>query len=141
MTDLATLRSLRERVIAATGADREIDTVVWLTLTPGVTRRKTHVPHWKRPYDIDETRDETGLLIVVPAYTASLDAAVALVERCLPDAVWKVMTDYGDLRRATVFRTCDGVGHSQEDAETPPLALLAALLSALIARAERGDAA
>lgn len=67
--------TLIKRLEALTGPDREVDTEIWLTVTPGATRRTTHVDHWNKPYDIDETRDGIGKLIIVPNYTGSIDAA------------------------------------------------------------------
>jgi hypothetical protein len=84
MTDLKT--RLRE----AEGADRELDKQIWQLLVPNVTRRTIHVDHHSKPYDIDETRDASGRLIVVPSYTASIDAALALVEAVLPNTFVKM---------------------------------------------------
>jgi hypothetical protein len=135
------LSALRERVEKAEGPDRELDAVIWLALIPGVTRRTTHVAHWQKPYDIDETRDETGRLINVPHYTASIDAAVALIERKLPGCGWSITryenpniwtpaTTYiadvtlpGKIGDGAMFDACSNA--------TPALALIAALLNAL----------
>ena len=75
------------RLQQATGPDRDLDAEIWLATTEGATRKATEVKSstdkWP-PYVIDETRDATGRLITVPAYTASIDASLALVERKLP---------------------------------------------------------
>jgi len=79
------LTTLIDRVRAATGADRELDAALWLAFEPGATRRQSTVKSSKGlwpDYEIDETRDRTGRLVIVPDLTASLDAALALVERC-----------------------------------------------------------
>lgn len=86
------LSNLIARVRSATGPDRELDALIWLATTPGATRKATHVDHWHMPYDIDETRDETGRLIIVPSFTAFLDDAVALCNRVLPGWWWRVGT-------------------------------------------------
>ncbi len=87
MTDLIT------RLSKLDAPDREVDAELWLQFTPGATRKtlevKSATNQWA-PYAIDETRDETGYLITVPAYTASVDAAVALAERVLPGWKWRV---------------------------------------------------
>ena len=87
---------LIEKLEKAEGPSRELDAQIWLETSPGVTRSVQHVVSatgaWP-PYDIDETRDETGRLITVPAYTASIDAAVALAERVLPG--WRICTEFG----------------------------------------------
>lgn len=65
--------------------DRELDTLIWLSVVPGTTRtliRYVHRPTG-RPQEIDETRelqpDGRRRLITVPRYTESLDAAIGLI--------------------------------------------------------------
>jgi hypothetical protein len=72
---------LIERLSAATGPDRELDAEIWLAVTPGATREKWSYVHEAtgRTCHIDETRLPSRALITVPAYTASLDAAMALI--------------------------------------------------------------
>lgn len=76
-----TLLELAERCERATGPDRELDALIWMEVTPSATRRETVVPPTsaRKGWTIDETRDGSGRLIVVPAYSASLDAAMTLV--------------------------------------------------------------
>lgn len=77
----------------------------------------------------------------VGEFTASLDAALALVERCLPGAYWRAerlapaLTFDGE----PFWASC-GLAGAQEaaHAKTPAIALLIALVKALIAR--DGDA-
>ena len=78
----ATLLALASRVEAATGADRELDAQVWLACVPGTTRNELCYIHKasSRECVIDETRDANRRLIIVPYYTASLDAAMSLVD-------------------------------------------------------------
>lgn len=73
MSDLIT------RLEAASEGSRELDYEVWQVTTPGVTYRIEHVKHAHSDaeWDIHETRDVTGRLIIVPLYTTSLDAALA----------------------------------------------------------------
>lgn len=40
------------------------------------------------PYEIDETRDATGRLVIVPSLTASLDAALAFCEGMVTKSAW-----------------------------------------------------
>jgi hypothetical protein len=70
---------LIEALRQATGPDRELDARIWLAVTPGATRKATTVNHHTGPYVIDETRDATGRLIIVPELTGSIDAALTLV--------------------------------------------------------------
>ena len=77
MTKAEQFEALALRCEQATGPDRELDLVVWSLCVPGVTRKHTSYFHKASgsEYVIDETRDATGRLIIVPAYSASLDAA------------------------------------------------------------------
>lgn len=89
--------TLIERIEAATGPDREIDAEIWLAVVPGTTRKETRYIHGFTGKEcvIDETR-ENFRLVTVPSYTASLDAAMTLVDT-LGDAVgatfWRVGND------------------------------------------------
>ena len=118
MVDLATLTALRERVIAAKGPDQKLDSAIWLKTS-----------HQCKDHGIDGWTK----------YTASIDAALALVGRMLPGHGWSVGSDFA--RQGQPFAT---IGYDEEDrrgsafAHTPPLAILAALLSALIAMETAG---
>jgi hypothetical protein len=133
--DRETLIALRERVIGAKESDRELDADIWHMLTPGVTRKATKVVSSKGlwpDYVIDETRDESHRLIIVPEYTASIDAALALVERVLPGRHKDLyIDDTGGARFCLGRMTSSFV---QDRATSPCIAILAALLSALIAK-------
>ena len=80
MTKAEQFEALALRCEQATGADRELDAEIWLACVPGATRKQTSYFHKAsgRECAIDETRDATGRLIIVPSYTASLDAALTL---------------------------------------------------------------
>lgn len=140
------LASLLARVEAATGPDRETDAAIWLHFTPGATRWSTRVRHAKtgHEWDVDETRDATGYLVTVPDYTASLDAALALVERTLPSWMVSLLLSrehgrhFASVRNGSIINPdkIEGTG----EATTPALALLAALLKALQAQPNRIDA-
>jgi hypothetical protein len=97
-----------ERVRGLTGPDREVDAVVF-EFFGGLS--------W----------------VVPPAYTASLDAVVSLIERELPSYRWQCGND-GPGISAFGF-----VGRDDEPAhlgETPALALLLAALTAIKERDE-----
>lgn len=82
--------------VEAGDVSRELDAEIWLATTKGATRRKSTVTSTKGlwpPYVIDETREASGLLVTVPSYTTSLDAAYALKEAVLPG--W-VLDDLGE---------------------------------------------
>ena len=149
---MSDLDALIERVEAATGPDREIDAVVWrVVLMPQLPfyrefdgRVMLDVRHglgeggpdWRHPSPYDQSR-------YPPNYTASLDAALTLMERKLPGwmvvnlsewenermrargrwmAQLKPIGAQGDLRVVTAY--C-------QHAPSPALALISALLRAL----------
>lgn len=133
------LASLLARVEAAKGPDREIaaDLARLLTTPPedGCEFRSESawpfVGHWRNT--------ATGVIaanVVADDYTASIDAALALVERVRPD--WRLQN-----LRETRIAGHEWNAHLQcwRDGvrcwgRTAPLAILAALLKALIASAD-----
>jgi hypothetical protein len=115
--------ALAERCEKATGPDRELDAQIWVAVTPACTRRELRGIHKATGKEqiIDETREPDGRLIIVPAVTASLDAAMTLVPEgwgysiCPTSALLTRSTsDHGVMARAA----------------TPALALTAAALRA-----------
>ena len=111
MTDL---RELEKRLEEATGGSEDLNIEI------------LHVLH-----------DHGGFareMVVVPNFTGSLDAAVALVERILPAWIWDV-TSTG---QAWVMHHETSEQHCA-DAKTPPVALCLALIRALIAKGDRHD--
>lgn len=89
---------------------------------------------------IGETLDRWDQEGPPPAYTASVDAALELVERKLSDREWAVWRD--DENRRFVGQITDDnwdefKTHYFGKAPTAPLAILTALLSALIAEDEQ----
>lgn len=147
------LAELKERVSKATGPDREIDAMMCVALhvtdDPNWIPPATNVwqydrfggvgvypPEGKRLGQPGYTDDQLVGSFRAPAYTASLDAAVALVEKMLPG--WS----YGFAMRGDKLRRegCDDErayawlkNGDQADADAPtlPLAILSALLEAL----------
>lgn len=118
------LRELRERVHAAKGPDRELDVLIAQELVPDVLVLR-------------QRKDDSGAdPYTYWKYTGSIDAAVALVERLLPGWCWDVSSS----GQAWVM----GVDSPMRDhfiggsPDKPPLALLDALLSTLLAQAEAG---
>lgn len=98
MTDLPELLS---RVEAATGPDRELDATIHVALCQPVCRpddcNRYRLPHISMD-EMDMCAPGTYWLVersgrslhTSPTYTASLDAAVALCERVLPECEWDV---------------------------------------------------
>jgi hypothetical protein len=124
------LRSLRERVEGASGGDRELDADMSSALLDSQVKRKREL----LPSYVHHFGD--GEWVLIPAYTASLDAALGLVERCLPGWEWilgRHNTKAGE-RSGTRFRGTliqPGGELTACWGHTPALALLSALLSAL----------
>lgn len=128
---MTSLTSLIERIEAATEGSRELDAEIWLACTPGATRNKWSYVHKAtgRECTADETRDATGRFIIVPSFTASIEAALTL----LPEGWWwsagvcrrenhaSVGSEIGTVEGELIFETFGA---------TAPLALLAAILRA-----------
>lgn len=130
---------LVERLEKATGPDRNLDFAIHEAFFPMPQERIT--PNVKLPEGFG--KDAMSLAMDPrPSYTASLDAAIVLVERVLPEA-----NCYGvekDPRSWTGYVSRNNVdnGHWLKEAEhkTAPMALLLALLRALRNDdKERGD--
>lgn len=127
--DKAKLEALLERVEKATGPDRELDAMAFQGFDP-------HFPEGAMQMHagfIDPANFATGpyTSVKAPAYTASIDAALALVERVLPEHDWILQHTNGGLTIACQLGpNKDRLGWG----ETPALAILAALLTALIAQ-------
>lgn len=135
------MTDLQEKLSRATEPSRELDKEIWQLLVPGVTRRTIHVDHHVKPYDIDETRDASGKLIIVPHYTASLDAALALVAEVLPGQ-WrqttydpgKIKPYFGKISISRPYGCYENYHGNHKSSE--PIALLIALLKATNAGAD-----
>lgn len=122
-TQVSRIADLLERVKAATGPSRTLDALISEALQQDVIA--------------DAGYDDDGKLnritFAMPRYTASIDASLALMKRKLPDA-----NCYGVERdpfgwNAYVSRNHVNEGHWLKEAVAPtaPLAILAALLTAL----------
>lgn len=116
----ASLRDLLERVEKTTKPNYALERDLWNALLPAERR-----PEWRR----------------TPPLTTSLDAAVALVAEMLPGAFWETGTSQFDRqgRHANAFVWCRDEPSHEAWAATPPLALLAALLSALLSQEASHD--
>lgn len=124
--DLPTLRALRECIERATGPNREIDEQVWKLCAPDAFKL----------YDGD-TGEERH---IGPNVTASIDAALALVERVLPGVActWFDIS-CRDNPNGFSWRCELGLGLCHACwGRTAPLAILCAMLTALIEKETRG---
>lgn len=124
--------SLLTRVLAATEGSRELEYALWQRFTPGATYRVSHIKHAHSDaeWDIHETRDSTGRLVDVPAYTTDLSAAIVLVEHVRPGDFWRI--DRRENVRALIVQHNGATTQAfTANAPTAPLAILAALLMSL----------
>lgn len=106
------LADLLARVKAANGPDRKID------------------------FAVEEIESIIINPHLVPNYTASIDACVSLVERVLPGWIWQINSPATKADAAYAWiaeRLADGSTFSSLG-DTPCFALLAAILSALLAK-------
>jgi hypothetical protein len=137
-----TLAELREEVEKATGPDRELDALIVVELE-GWTFQKfkgDSRPYWRTPKNSNQEswfmRENNG----PPLYTASIEAAIALIEKMLTGENWQITSGATAIGSgpfvmhysARVFgETGDNPAY---DKPTPALALCSALLAALIAK-------
>lgn len=142
MHDGVALLALRERVAKAAGPDRKIDALICQALLPDLSGA-----NYGRPGLVVDMAAPSvlggGQIAEAPPLTASIDAALGLVERVLPgrtyhmDATypeagidWVIVGDVGER---------DGKGTAYTETEKPlgpaiARAILLALLDALIAQ-------
>ena len=137
--DIDALRALLARVDGDKRADRKFDSSLWFTLKIGTPEEQEAVSdaYIAAGFSDDCVKRSP---VFIPDYTASLDAAVALVDRVLPTWWWAISrTPARGWHEGEVYPPnydsgdplC-GVG----GASTPALALCIALLKALVAQAE-----
>lgn len=136
------LPDLLERVTAASGPDRELDYLIaeWEHpfLAKNRYRRLEGDRGWISPMP---PIPGSGHVAAAPDYTGSTDAALALVERRLPNCEWDLdrqLFDGSPLFGCRIFPFADIRNFSGQSTGTPALAVLAALLQAEIARSQEG---
>lgn len=117
-----TVDDLIRRVEAATGPDRELDARIKYAVHAGL-RSFGSLDAW---LSTDTSRKRS----CVPEYTASIDAALALVERVLPGCQWIIGRQTAGASDAKIGSQSGWSKQPWTHAATPPLAILAALLRA-----------
>lgn len=134
------LADLLARVEAAEGPDREIDLDLILALGLGPSgdgweRRRGKYDQGGRPELRQNLAPQPGPWPIFCArpYTASLDAALALVKRVLGDVKVRVTTYRKGGGRAEILADGERYDIANEQGACPALAVVAALLKALIA--------
>jgi len=131
------MTSLTTRLQEATGLDRELDFAIGFELA-GWTRVERFGDTYIRTPDGNIYADAYGGM--APSFTESVDAALELVERKLPGWSWAFFNHFKK-GTCTAF-ICDGpvidlVEATEAHAPTAPLAILAALISALSNQGEK----
>lgn len=139
-----TLLTLKERMAKATGPDRGLDGLIardvlgWVPDFALEGDRLLLWPntggHWEWPdYEDDWLEQQTGDFPDPQEFTASIDAALALLKRMLPSSIIKIE---GPFWTVSVW-TSDAGFHEVKnyDNDDLPLAILSALLLVLIAEA------
>jgi hypothetical protein len=130
MTRAKELAGLIERVEAAAGPDRELDSAVFAACGMHINPNPPSFEYGRWP---EETADGSTFYRI-DRITASIDAALALVERVLPGIFWVI----GQGKTNSVeklfgcqllFGTEEIIGSGESD--HAPLAILLALLKAL----------
>ena len=139
MSDLSTLA---ERLEAATEPDRKLDADLWWAFKRPAAERCFWNGALGLPRKLGENDPmpsglgRSGCISMAPPYTASIDAALALVEAMLPPYgwSWRVQHTLGS-ERASIWR--EGLRSEWSislTAPTAPLAILRALVAALAAQ-------
>lgn len=141
MRDLADLIA---RVEGASGPDRELDADLHLAF--GQAPNEHYNRPWRHPILLSEEHRRPGLLEYVeisgvsarpaPIYTASIDAALALMERCLPGLVLvmrRLANGLWQVDEAWIYNGPHDATDFDVDSSPRPgaLAILLALLRAL----------
>lgn len=123
MTTRAQLEALVENVRRATGPDQEIDAAAYRAIFDdgGWVGGNWYIAR------SDDGSMGSSRVIALPAYTASLDAVVALIEREFPGVAKGVSGPPWDVELHWFITPA---WHVSELGETEPLALLAAFLAA-----------
>lgn len=143
---------LIERLESASAGSRELDVAIWTTLEPG--RRAAQLGRakgmWPKRPSLDEIEERTRIFDFssTPRFTTSLDAALALAERVLPEwqqvhmsRVWTGLKFPGNGPRSEVVlrRTSEWAPRATASAATLPLALCIAILRAKAPPADVGE--
>lgn len=129
---MADLTALIERLEKADGPDRELD--------GSIHNRLFGTEYVRSPRSVTGflTSSENNGCPTVPAYTASIDAAVALAERVLPGSLYRIekLGDGSGLPTSKRGWATAGLPGEQEQAyaATPALAICIATLRALSAQ-------
>lgn len=142
-----TLRALRERVAAATGPDRETDARLWCLFNSGkyelrFERLKNQegfvYSQWEDGKPIEWLQSRGHQFAAHEKVCESIDAAIGLVERCLPGWWWHLSWDAAcELLHPDDELEEPNAGHRNvvvlHMSGRPALAIILALLDALLA--------
>lgn len=142
-TDLTTLLDLLKRVRRATGPDARLDAQITCAFVlRGLRPAEPDDFDGKFGYSPGNIKTENGFLMS-HHYTSSLDECVALIKKLLPSWTWYVGEGISGSEvicsLAAIYQIKQPRALAKGNAPTPALALLAALLSALIALEEKKE--
>ncbi|MDP3492782.1 MAG: hypothetical protein Q8R82_06675 [Hyphomonadaceae bacterium] len=127
------LSELLARVEAASGPDRGIDARIYAALVNTYPHLNDLVASRQKAHPNEDAWKLGAVDWRVKPYTASVDAALALVERVLPDHDWIVEGGKSGSNAVLLARVAEDDGPNAHTAQqaTPALAICAALLLAL----------
>jgi hypothetical protein len=127
-------KELIERLEKLEGANREVNLAIFRHFHPEYDDYVEGRGGLIHPNDSSDMREPAD--IRWPAYTASLDAAIALVEKVRPGWSWECRASgTGDKGQATIWNPSKQPGRNDEqrayNCASPAIALLIALLRSL----------
>lgn len=139
--------TLLARLEAAEAGSRELDARLFWHFDRNAATRAFNNAATGRPRELPDEFDllplglgRMGVVFAAPAYTASIDAAKALIERVLPGWVWQINLDRDETRVEGApiwwphYENAVENGGVTTDAPTPALAMCIALIRAVEAR-------
>ena len=144
MSNSEELKNLLERVKAATGPDRDMDAAIIVATTPSKMTDEDLV-YLKVPQKSDQCAPGTYWLCqrsgmslrTSETLTASVDAALALVESVMPECIVRIANDMSDIPDRQWLAT---VGYMQsQPSANPAIAIIVALITALIVEDHEQD--
>jgi hypothetical protein len=145
LPDVQQLNDLLSRVEAATGPDRELDAAICEALFGVTVDRKGNPAGWGVWAVVSHADPEGGDISAeafdrLSFYTASIDAALVLVKRVLPEHGPISLIIAGSAECMIDANDACAPALGKAFGKTPPLAILAALLKAIQAQASESPA-
>ena len=127
------LEALLKKIESANGPDHGLNLKIGVMYDGVPEDSFLHLPYDATPFTSSWWANGKSHGKAKP-YTASIDAAVSLVERLLPNVCWSLYFNTEQFHIARIFTEHDIT--FEWEAETAPLAILGALVCALISLEE-----